>query len=93
MREREGLIARIRQIRGTAAAPAAPAPRGVTDDASGLQTLSARVGHLEQLLEALQDSVHRESERNGRRISDLEAAVQPAALTIALNRDARERGL
>ena len=68
MREREGLIARIRQIRrtaeGSATAPRQPAPR---DDAgtpeAPLQALQTRIEHLEQLVEALQDSVHRDSER------------------------------
>jgi hypothetical protein len=94
MRDREGLIARIRQIRRSAEA-SAPAPRSVasTDDTVALQALRARVEHLEQLLEALQDSVHRESERQSKRITELEAQIQPTALTAALSRDARERGL
>ena len=44
-------------------------------------------------MEALQDSVHRESERQGKRITELEAQIQPAALSVALSKDARERGL
>lgn len=94
MREREGLIARIRQIRraGEGSAPASPraAP---DDDPAEVRALQARVEHVERLVEALQDSVHRESERQSRRIADLEAAVQPSALTVALSKDARERGL
>ena len=96
MRDREGLIARIRQIRRSAeASTPAPAPRNVapTDDTIALQALRARVEHLEQLVEALQDSVHRESERQSRRITELEARMQPTALSAALSRDARERGL
>ena len=94
MEEREGLIARIRQIRRTASVsdPARPevAPN---EDPIVLQALEARIKHLEQLVEALQDSVHRESERHGKRITELEARIQPAALSVALSRDARERGL
>lgn len=99
MREREGLIARIRQIRrageGSAPAPSAPAPprAAPNDDAAEVRALRARVEHVERLVEALQDSVHRESERQSRRIAELEAAVQPSALTVALSKDARERGL
>lgn len=94
MREREGLIARIRQIRRTAPASAAPRPEvAPNDDTNGPQPLEARVKHLEQLLEALQDSVHRESERQSKRIAELEAQIQPAALSVALSKDARERGL
>ena len=58
-----------------------------------LQALQTRVAHLEQLLQALQDSVHRESERYTKRLTDLEARIEPAALNVALNKDARERGL
>jgi hypothetical protein len=91
--EREGLIARIRQIRRTAESTAAARKVARHDDATALQALQARVGRLEQLVEALQDSVHRESERQGKRITELEARIQPAALSVALSKDARERGL
>ena len=63
------------------------------DDPTGVRGLEERVKHLEQLVEALQDSVHRESERQGKRINELEARTQPSALSVALSRDARERGL
>jgi hypothetical protein len=90
MREREGLITRIRQIRRTADV-SATAPR--KDDTSALQSLQARLEHVERLVEALQDSVHRESARQDRRIAELEARTQPAALSVALSKDARDRGL
>ena len=51
------------------------------------------MAHLEQLLEGLQDSVHRESERQGKRIVELEARIEPGALGEAMSKDARERGL
>jgi K+/H+ antiporter YhaU regulatory subunit KhtT len=94
MREREGLIGRIRQIRRTDMESAAE-PRNAppTDDASALQALHTRIEHLEQLVEALQDSVHRQSERHDKRITELEARTQPGALSVALSEDARERGL
>ena len=92
MREREGLIARIRQIRRTAVTPVPPQAKVEPIDV-GLHGLQARVEHLEQLLEALQDSVHRESARHERMIAELEARIQPAALGVALTQDARERGL
>jgi hypothetical protein len=44
-------------------------------------------------LRGLQDSVHRETVRQTGRISELEARMEPAALAVALNKDARERGL
>ena len=94
MREREGLIARIRQIRRTAEqSAAAPRKAAPGNDTTALRALQARIEHLEQLVEGLQDSVHRESERYSKRITELEAQIQPAALGVALSKDARERGL
>lgn len=92
--EREGLIARIRHMR-RAAAPADEAPaRSTTDpDHQALRALEDRIVHLEQLVQGLQDSVHRESLRYDKRIAAIEARMQPAALSKALSQDARERGL
>ena len=56
-----------------------------------LRALEARIAHLEQLVQGLQDSVHRESTRLGKRIGELEARLQPAALGRALSKDARAR--
>ncbi|MFZ0043764.1 MAG: hypothetical protein WAK93_20815 [Solirubrobacteraceae bacterium] len=91
MREPEGLLARVRQLRRAGAQPEKPA-QGATD-ADSLATLEARVAHLEQLLEGLQDSVHRESERQTKLIADLQAQLHPTAIAAALSKDARERGL
>jgi uncharacterized coiled-coil DUF342 family protein len=92
--EREGLIARIRQIRKASAARNAPEPRSTpVGEHSELEALEARIVHLEQMVQGFQDSVHRESQRQGKRIAELEAAIQPAALGRALSQDARERGL
>jgi hypothetical protein len=94
MREREGLLARVRHLRRVAAAASAgSAPDVIDPDAAYLRALEARVAHLEALVEGLQDSVHRESERQERRMTELEARTEPAALAVALSRDARERGL
>jgi hypothetical protein len=94
MREREGLIARIRQIRRTSeAGTAAPGKAAPGSGTIALEALQTRIAHLEQLVEALQDSVYRESERQSKRITELEAQIQPAALGVALSKDARERGL
>ena len=93
IRERDGLIARIRQIRRAAAPP--ERPTGVADDtyAERLQALEARVAHVEQLLEGLQDSVHRESDRHAKLIAELQAQVQPPTMGAALAADTRSRGL
>jgi hypothetical protein len=63
------------------------------EDACTIESLEARVAHLEQLLVGLQDAVHREQTRQNQRINELEARTEPGALAIALNRDTRERGL
>lgn len=94
IREREGLIARVRQIRRTAAAADASALQMHSDPMpGGLHALESRIAHLEQLLEGLQDSVHRESERQEERIARLEDQIQPSVLGVALSKDLRERGL
>ena len=92
MTDHDGLIARIRQLRrrSESARPASVAGESRTDR---LQSLEARVSHLEQLLEGLQDSVHRESERHAKLIAELEAKVQPEAMGASLAHDARTRGL
>lgn len=94
MREHEGLIARIRQMRRVPASQAEPAGArpGVADE-DQIRVLEERVGDLEALVQGLQDSVHRESSRQQKRIAELEARIQPAALGQALTEDARARGL
>ncbi len=94
MRERERLTARIRQMR-RATATAGESGKAPVDapELDHLHALEARVEHLEQLVQGLQDSVHRESERHAKRIAELEARVQPGALAKALSDDARARGL
>jgi hypothetical protein len=100
MAERDGLIARIRQLGhphgGTDTSTRRPAvgaqdDRGTRDDE--VEALEARVKHLERLVEGLQDSVHRESERHAGLIAELQAQIQPAAMGAALAEDARNRGL
>jgi hypothetical protein len=83
------LIARIRQIRRGAEAE----QPSVDPGQDHVRALESRVAHLEQLVEGLQDSVHRESSRQAKRIAELENRTQPGALGKALNEDARARGL
>jgi hypothetical protein len=72
----------------------ASAASGATEtDRDPPQTLEARIKDLENLVQGLQDSVHREAKRQDKRITDLEARVEPSALAVALSKDARERGL
>jgi hypothetical protein len=103
VRDRAGLIARIRHLHHVTAdmtdmtdmtdtqpPPASAAPAA---DPRRIHDLETRIEALEGLVQGLQDSVYRESERQSRRIGELEAQIQPAALNVALSRDARERGL
>ena len=94
MRDRERLIARIRQIRRVAPT-ADTSGHGTTGDLKdgGLPALQARVAHLERMVEGLQDSVHRESERQSRLVAELQAQVHPGAMGAALAKEARNRGL
>jgi len=96
-RARWGAIARIRQAARVAsgAGPASSPPPGSADDRLSDQAaeLRARIAHLEQLVQGLQDSVHRGSERQDKRLSDIERRLDPAMLAAALSQDARSRGL
>jgi hypothetical protein len=92
MRDGERLIARIRQLRRAAGA----SPTTSATDVAGTERLAAietRLAHLEQLVEGLQDSVHRESARQGKLIADIQAQVSPESMAAALSKDARDRGL
>lgn len=94
MREREGLIARIRQVRRVSAKAAERARSTTTEPRRDeLRELETRITHLEQLVQGLQDSVHRESTRLSQRIAELEARIEPTALARTLSEDARDRGL
>ncbi len=94
MREREGLIARISQLRRQAAATDSSATHPTVDrQEDRIPALEARVAHLERLVEGLQDSVHRESDRHEKLIAELQAQIQPGPMGAALAEDARSRGL
>jgi hypothetical protein len=91
--DREGLIARIRQVRRLAVARDRPRSSASDSQADRLQAVEVRLSHLEHLVEGLQDSVHREAQRNAKLIGDLQNQVQPGAMSAALAEDARNRGL
>lgn len=98
MRDREGLIARIRLMRrvpaaGDRAARDRQDTRAADPEVDAFSALETRVKHLERLVEGLQDSVHRESERHSKLIADLQAQIEPGAMGAALAEDARNRGL
>ena len=91
--DRDGLIARIRQIRRVDQVREAPAVDADAASSERMRSLETRVAHLEQLVEGLQDSVHRESQRHERLIAEIHAQLQPGAMSAALADDARHRGI
>lgn len=91
--DREGLISRIRQVRRLAAPRERPIKQAADPVAARLQAAELRLTHLEEMVQGLQDSVHRESERHARLIAELQTQVQPATMSAALAEDARNRGL
>lgn len=91
--DRDRLTARLRQMRRLAASRDRPTSKARDSQSERLQSLEARLAHLEQLVEGLQDSVHRESERHAKLIGELQAQLQPEAMRTALAKDARERGI
>jgi hypothetical protein len=93
--ESERLVARIKTIRQSLPTPdvvtrlrqppaADPAPPTLED-------LQKRVAHLEQLVQGLQDSVYRETQRQDTRMAELEARLDPGALAAALSQEAHDR--
>jgi hypothetical protein len=92
-REREGLLSRVRQLRRLAT-PSEPARFGASaSEPDIVDALESRIAHLEQMVQGLQDSVHREASRQSRRLTELETRIQPGAMGKALDENARERGL
>jgi hypothetical protein len=58
-----------------------------------LESLAARVEHLEAELEGLQDAVYRQAVIEQENIDDLRRRTQPEQLARDLGQDARRRGL
>jgi hypothetical protein len=66
----------------------------MADDAESDQArLAGRLAQLEATVEALQDQVHRQSERHERELADLRRQLKPAELARSLSDDARRRGI
>ncbi len=91
--DRDGLIARIRQVRRPTTVRDQPKSDDELPPDERLRSLEARMGHMERLVEGLQDSVHRESERHAKLIAELQTQVEPAVMNAALADHARSRGL
>jgi hypothetical protein len=58
-----------------------------------MASLEARVAELEEMLEGLQDAVHRDAVRRDEQAARIERKTEPRELARALSNDARERGL
>jgi hypothetical protein len=58
-----------------------------------LVLLERRVSHLEELVEGLQDAVHRDSIRRDEETARLERRTVPSEMARALSAHARKRGL
>jgi hypothetical protein len=58
-----------------------------------LETLEARMEHLERQLEGLQDALYRQAMLEDENIGELRRRTEPERMARDLSRDARERGL
>jgi hypothetical protein len=58
-----------------------------------LESLAARVVHLEAELEGLQDAVYRQAVLEQKKIGDLRRRTEPEQMARDLGQDARRRGL
>ena len=59
----------------------------------GLQTLEARMEHLERALEGLQDAVYRQAMLEDENVGELRRRTAPGQMARDLSKDARKRGL
>jgi uncharacterized coiled-coil protein SlyX len=62
-------------------------------DWSRVETLEARMAHLEAELEGLQDAVYQRARVDDEQIDDLRRRTAPEQLARDLSEDARKRGL
>jgi hypothetical protein len=58
-----------------------------------VESLEARIEHLEAALEGLQDAVYRQAQLGEERLVELRRRMEPEQLAIELAQDARKRGL
>jgi hypothetical protein len=58
-----------------------------------LETLEARMEHLERELEGLQDAVYRQAMLEDENVSELRRRTEPEQMARDLSQDARKRGL
>jgi hypothetical protein len=58
-----------------------------------LETLEARIEHLEGALEGLQDAVYRQAVLEEQKLDEIRRQIAPEQMARELSRDARRRGL
>jgi uncharacterized coiled-coil protein SlyX len=58
-----------------------------------IDALEGRVADLEEMIQGLQDAVHRDAMRRDEHAAHMERKTEPRELARALSDDARERGL
>ena len=58
-----------------------------------LETLEARMEHLERQIEGLQDALYRQASLEDKNIGELRRRIEPGQMARDLDQDARERGL
>jgi hypothetical protein len=58
-----------------------------------LETLEARMEHLERQLEGLQDALYRQAQLEDENIGELRRRMEPEQMARDLDQDARRRGL
>ena len=58
-----------------------------------LESIERQVAKLEELVEGLQDAVHRESVRRDQELAEVRRQISPPELARSLSEDARKRGL
>ena len=95
---RHGLLSRVLERRRLDEDPGEPQSGQPTrPDMSAaddrIAELSRRIDNLEALVEGLQDAVHRDSQRRGQQIRELEARTDPAEMSRSLAKHSRQHGL
>jgi hypothetical protein len=58
-----------------------------------VRRIEARLTHVEQELQALQDSIHRESHRRDEELAELRRQLRPEEIARTMSDDARRRGI
>jgi hypothetical protein len=67
--------------------------RARVDRTRRLETLEARIEHLEVALEGLQDAVYRQAVLEEQKLGEIRRRIAPEQMARELSRDARRRGL